>query len=211
MLPPMITARLSLRCRCGKLRGALSGVSPNTVNRVVCYCKDCQAFARFLGRADVLDAHGGSDIVHVAPAKIAISSGPDELRCLRLSSEGLFRWYAGCCDTPIGNMVGARFPFIGLLATFIGDAEDGRVREVVLGPPFARIHGREAIGGVPAGAHARVDARMMLRVFRLVFGWWVRGMAQPSPFFDGPTRAPKSAPRVLSADERAAATSAVQA
>ncbi len=51
------------RCRCGEVRGIVTDASPHTANRVVCYCDDCQAFAHRLGRADLLDAHGGSDIV----------------------------------------------------------------------------------------------------------------------------------------------------
>jgi Family of unknown function (DUF6151) len=47
---------LPLRCRRGRMRGVASDVSPSTGFRFVCYCKDCQAFARFLERADVLDS-----------------------------------------------------------------------------------------------------------------------------------------------------------
>ena len=35
---------------------------------MVCYCDDCQAFLHYLGRADLLDALGGTDIVQMAPA-----------------------------------------------------------------------------------------------------------------------------------------------
>jgi len=42
------------------MRGVASDVSPSTGFRFVCYCKDCQALARFLERADVLDPVGGS-------------------------------------------------------------------------------------------------------------------------------------------------------
>jgi len=33
-------------------------------------------------------------------------------------------------------------------------------------------------------------------------GWWVRGLALPSPFFDERTGAPRAAPRVLTGGER---------
>jgi Family of unknown function (DUF6151) len=47
-----------LQCRCGTLKGYVA--HPERVNRVVCYCRDCQAFAHFLGGAnDILDAQGG--------------------------------------------------------------------------------------------------------------------------------------------------------
>jgi hypothetical protein len=53
---------LPLRCRCGRVRGIAGDVSPSSGFRFVCYCGDCQAFAHFLDRADVLDAAGGTDI-----------------------------------------------------------------------------------------------------------------------------------------------------
>ena len=53
---------LPICCRCGHVRGIAREVSPSAGFRFVCYCKDCQAFARFLDRPDVLDAAGGTDI-----------------------------------------------------------------------------------------------------------------------------------------------------
>jgi hypothetical protein len=44
--------------------GIVSDVSPSSGFRFVCYCKDCQAFARLLDSADALDAAGGTDIFH---------------------------------------------------------------------------------------------------------------------------------------------------
>jgi hypothetical protein len=37
------------------VRGVAREVSPSSGFRLLCYCKDCQGFARFLERADVLD------------------------------------------------------------------------------------------------------------------------------------------------------------
>jgi hypothetical protein len=52
---------LPLRCRCGRMRGVASHVSPSSGFRFICYCKDCQVFARFLEREDVLDPAGGCE------------------------------------------------------------------------------------------------------------------------------------------------------
>jgi hypothetical protein len=60
-----MSTQAELRCRCEEVRGSVSNASPRTVNRVVRYCDDCQAFAHQLGRADLLDRHGGTDIVQV--------------------------------------------------------------------------------------------------------------------------------------------------
>src|ERR1700692_3578838 len=88
---------LSLRCRCGRMRGTASSVSPSSGFRFVCYCKDCQAFARFLERADVLDPAGGTDIFHMPPGRVKLTAGTDALRCLPLSNKVL-RWYTEWLD-----------------------------------------------------------------------------------------------------------------
>src|SRR5262245_3209733 len=94
---------IPLKCDCGKVRGIAAGAGPSAGLRVVCYCDDCQAYAHFLERRDILDQWGGSDVYAMALASVRITDGADELRCVRLSLKGLFRWYAGCCRTPIGN------------------------------------------------------------------------------------------------------------
>ena len=86
------------------MRGVGARGSPSAGFRFLCYCKDCQAFARFLERADVLDAAGGTDIFQMPPGRMKFTAGADALRCLRLSDKTrVFRWYADCCRTPIGN------------------------------------------------------------------------------------------------------------
>src|SRR6202011_2265415 len=69
--PERMPLDLPLRCRRGRVRGVASDVSPSTGFRFVCYCKDCQAFARFLKRADVLDPAGGTDIFQMPPGRVS--------------------------------------------------------------------------------------------------------------------------------------------
>jgi hypothetical protein len=46
-----------IRCSCGVLKGTVS--KTDVVNRCVCYCTDCQAFAHFLKRnTEILDGLG---------------------------------------------------------------------------------------------------------------------------------------------------------
>jgi Family of unknown function (DUF6151) len=61
-----------LRCRCGRVCGIANDVAPSVGFRLICYCKDCQAFARFLERSDVLDAAGGTDIFQMPPGRVRI-------------------------------------------------------------------------------------------------------------------------------------------
>jgi hypothetical protein len=121
-----------LSCRCGILKGTLS--HPELTNRVVCYCRDCQAFTHFLNRAnDILDANGGSDVIQTLPAYLTFTQGQQQLACVRLSEKGLVRWYTRCCDTPIGNTpADFRMSFIGLLHSCLEN--DGKSLDESFGP-----------------------------------------------------------------------------
>ena len=170
--------------------------------RFVCYCEDCQAFARFLQRPDVLDTAGGTDIFQMAAGRVTLTAGTDAVRCLRFSSKVL-RWYAHCCRTPIANTAASpRFPVVALIHSFMNHEADGR--DEVLGPPLCRIYERSALGPLPPNAPAPPSLSLFaLRASRML-GWWMRGLARPNPFFDARTNAPLSPPRVLTPGERAA-------
>lgn len=186
-----------LRCRCGEVEGRLENAARETVNRVVCYCDDCQAYAHYLGRADVLDAHGGSDVVQVAPASLTYTRGADRIAGARLKPKALYRWYASCCKTPLGNTVGPAIPFVGILAQAFRAPDD------VFGPPIGGIYGQFAVGAAPPGT-TKPNLRLLGRALRKVLGWKIRGATWPHPFFDRATRAPIYPITVLSRDEREA-------
>ncbi len=193
-----------LRCRCGRVRGSAIDVSPSSGFRFVCYCKDCQAFARFLGRADVLDPAGGTDIFQMPPGRVRLTAGTDALRCLRLSDKVL-RWYADCCRTPIANTAaGPRFPIAGMVHSFMDHEGDRRSRDEVLGPALCRIYERSATGPLPPDAPPPPSLGVFGRRASKLIDWWVRGLARPTPFFDDRTKAPRAVPRVLTPGERAA-------
>jgi hypothetical protein len=196
-----MSTEVPLRCRCGKVRGVALGLSPDSGSRVVCYCGDCQAFAHFLQRPDSLDAAGGTDIFQMPPSSVRIDSGAELLRCMRLSEKGMVRWYTECCRTPIGNTMGAKVPFIGMIHSFMDHAA-GRSRDEVLGKPLGYFQTRSAIGDVPAAA-SRIDEFLIIaRSVRKLLGWWLRGKGSPSPFFDMQTLKPLGELRVLSVAER---------
>ena len=202
--PASLPSDVPLRCRCGHVRGVASGISPSSGFRFVCYCKDCQAFARFLERTDVLDAAGGTDIFQMPPARVTLTAGAEALRCLRFSSKVL-RWYADCCRTPIGNTAAdARFPVVAVIHCFMDHQADGRSLDAVLGPALCRIYERSAVGPLPPTAPPPPSFGIFVRRASKLLGWWVRGLARPTPFFDNRTNAPCSVPRVLTPAERAA-------
>ena len=184
------------------IRGVARGASASSGIHVVCYCADCATFAEALDRADVLDADGGSDIFQVAPATVRIDEGHAQVRCLRLSPEGLHRWYAGCCHTLIANTMGLKSPFVGLLTDFVAPP-DGKTVDDVLGPPVAHVNGRAAGHPVPPHVHPRLPFGAILRVLAKAPGWLVTGRGQPF------ARAPADAIRVLTREERKTAREAV--
>lgn len=196
---------IPLRCACGVIRGVAFDVTPGSGCRVVCYCDDCQAFARFLGRSDITDGWGGTDIFQMAPAKLRITSGAQSLNCVRLSDKGMHRWYCGQCMTPLGNTVSAGLPFVGLVHNFMDHSTLGRSRDEVLGQPLGHVQTKFALGSAaPRGGSL---FRVMARSARLLGKWWLIGGGKPSPFFDDRTHAPRVKPRVLDPQERSALAS----
>ena len=195
---------LPIRCFCGALRGVASGVSSDCGNRVVCYCDDCQSFAHFLGHADeILDAHGGTDIFQMSPARLQITEGADHLACMRLTPRGPLRWYSDCCRTPIGNTPPTRHvPFVGLIHSCMDHAADGRPLDAMLGPVRMRVHGRFAKGDrTELAVYDRAPVFMFLRLAGMALMGRLRGDHNHSPFFDARTGEPSATPRILSEDE----------
>ena len=170
---------VELRCRCGKVEGHLTDASPATTTRVLCYCDDCQAYAHWLGRADLLDEHGGSDLVQVAPAALHFDRGADQIRGFRLSPKGLYRWYAICCKTPVGNsLTPTTVPFVGLPARVFGDAADA-----TFGRPLGAVHGKFAVGGTPPGSD-KINLKLLLHAGGRFLAWKLGRKTWPHPFFD---------------------------
>lgn len=200
---------LPLRCRCGHVHGVARDVSPSAGFRFVCYCTDCQAFARFLAsdrQLGLLDAAGGTDIFHTAAGRVTLTAGADAVRCLRLrDGTKVLRWYADCCRTAIANTAAsARFPVVALIHSFIDYQASGRSRDEVLGPPLCRIYERSALAPLPTNAPPPPSFGLFAGRATKLLGWWLRGLGRPHPFFDECTNAPLRAPRVLTESERAA-------
>lgn len=190
------SSNLPLRCRCGYVRGIAYNVAAHAGFRIVCYCKDCQAFARFLQRPDVLDAAGGTDIFQMPTGRVKLLAGIDAVRCLHISRHVL-RWYANCCRTPIGNTAGPRFPLVGLIHSFIDDDTDGRSRDDTLGVPLCRLYERSAVGPLPSNAPPSPSLSLFGRRVSRLLAWWLLGLGRPNPFFDEHTKAPLSVPREI--------------
>jgi hypothetical protein len=187
-----------LQCRCGTIKGHV--VRPGMANRAICYCRDCQAFARFLERADtVLDGNGGTAIVATLPKQVHFSHGLEALACMSLSDRGMYRWYASCCNTPIGNTPrDSKMPYVGLIEScLLSDSPSlqesfGPVR-MVLNTKYARTR----VNSTPLG-----NLVTMVRLMKSVIGARLNGSYQDNPFFDTEAGSPIKRPRVLTKAER---------
>jgi len=186
-----------LRCQCGALTGTVANAQ--FANHSRCYCADCQAFARFLGReADLLDAQGGCECIQTLPKDVVFEKGLEHLACVRLTQTGLLRWYADCCMTPIGNTPAtSKLPFVGLARACLEgsasvDESFGPVRFCVF-TDGARGEPKPA----PFGGAGRVlwFIRSRLRA-RFTGGF------RENPFFDTATDRPITAPKLLTPAER---------
>jgi hypothetical protein len=193
---------IPLRCECGTLAGVALGVAPSTGCRVVCYCNDCQAFARFLARPGITDEWGGTDIFQIAPARVRLTAGADALSCVRLSEKGMHRWYCGECKTPVGNTLSPGIPFVGLIHSFMDHRADGRERDTALGKPLGYVQTKFAVGDLSSRPQGTLPLRVIARSVRLLGTAWLSGAGSPSAFFDDRTHLPRATPRVLRPDER---------
>jgi hypothetical protein len=183
-----------IQCRCGALRGALDPVG--TSNRLRCYCTDCRAFARHLGRPDeVLDAQGGTEIVQVAPSRLRFTEGLELLAVVRLRPKGLLRWHTRCCQTPLGNtLADPKVSFIGLVHSVLNNSR----LDADFGAELAQVNTDTALGTPkPAG---RGLALTFARTASIIIGARLSGAWRQSPLFDA-AGAPIALPVVLAKDE----------
>lgn len=184
----------ALRCKCGAVQGRVD--IPGTSNRVVCYCKSCQLFAHYLGNPqEILDRNGGTEVIQIAASRISLTSGAENIAAIRLTDRGLVRWYAGCCNTPIGNTLeNYKFSFVGLIHSCLNSQ--------ALAPSFgefvARVNTASAVGeprpsgiGLP-GTFARILA--------IVIPKRLSGEFRITPFFSR-SGVPVARPRVLNTVE----------
>jgi len=195
---------LPIRCSCGALRGTLREASPESGNRCVCYCDDCQSFAYFLEQAEeILDENGGTDIFQTSSGQLEFNQGLEHLTCVRLTDSGMFRWYAACCKTPIGNTPWtSRVPFVGLIHSCVDHVTDGRSRDEAVGPIRMRGFARFAKGSrSKLDAHEGAPAAMGPRVTEILKEALQRGDQNRSPFFKANTDEPCVSPRNLTALE----------
>jgi hypothetical protein len=177
-----------------------------TSTRAICYCRDCQAYARFLGTPAIVDADGGTEVVASLPQRVRLESGVDALACLSLSERGILRWYATCCGTPIANTPRSpKIPYAGLIHNCLGDASS---IGATFGARRVAVNTRSALRQVRATPVA--TTLVVLRLMAASLGVRLGGGYRSNPFFAADARTPIRPVRVLSTPERARAYDAGQ-
>jgi len=187
---------LALRCECGQVEGVVDAAHAYT--RATCYCRDCQAYARWLGRPGLMDAQGGTDIVAMNPQAVRFTSGVDRVACMSLSPKGVLRWYAACCRTPIGNTPrDGKIGYVGVPAASLAppaavDAAFGQGGRTVINAGSARGEVKPTPVAFMVGG---------LRILAGILGARLRRQP-PSLFFDAGAQ-PVRTPEVPGLAERA--------
>jgi hypothetical protein len=186
---------IAIRCQCGKVRGEVD--LSRAYTRATCYCKDCQAFSRYLKRPDMVDRCGGTDIVPMSPAGVRITDGLQYVICVSLCDKGRLRWHTACCQTPLGNTPrSGKIAYVGMITTCFDVATD--IIGATLGP-------RDRIVLNTASATCKVSSTPLpfllggLNILRHIVVARFRAQ-QPSPFFDA--KGPLREPIVLTAAQR---------
>lgn len=189
-----------IRCRCGKLQGEV--FRPQLGTRAICYCKDCQAFAHFLGSPQsILDAFGGTGVVVVRPQDVSFTSGLENLCCMSLTAHGTIRWYTACCQTPVGNTLrNFKMAHVGLVHTCL--EHSGIVLNVAFGPVKMHVNKMSA-KGQPGSTPVTTFAASLVRYLALIAWSGISGRYKQNPFFDSSTGRPRSEPKVLTLAEHA--------
>lgn len=186
-------SEINLKCACGTVKGKTSAVNSKIGTRITCCCDDCQAFAHYLGQDEsVLDQYGGTDILQIPVSFLTISEGKSEIACIRLSPKGMYRWYANCCNTPIGNTFGAGGPFIGVIHNFLDNAETS---EVDLGKSRGHVLTKFAKTPVPENLKAS-SLSINFTMITKILSWKLKGLSKPSEFFNNDGK-PICEPKIL--------------
>ena len=191
-----------IQCKCGAVKGKLE--STGTSNRLICYCTDCRAFAHFLGKAPfVLDEQGGTEIVQVAQQRVSFCQGEDLLSAVRLSENGMIRWYATCCGTPIGNtMASQKMSFIGLIHSCL----DRQQMDKDFGAKITALNTETALG--QAKPKQRGLLVVLVRFIWIMVTNRVNGRYSKSPLFNS-SGLPRVTSKILRAEELEKLKSAV--
>jgi len=146
-----------------------------------------------MGHEAMLDEDGATSRFQVSPASLNVTTGSEQVGCIQQTRGGALRWYARCCDTPLGlSLWQMSMPFIALDTARIEVPGDEDAVAQLLGPLRARVN--TTLRG-PAARARKADLRsllgMLVHFLPIFVRWWWRRDQWRSPFVDPHTFQPK--------------------
>lgn len=191
---------MEIQCDCGEFKAEIKNFPKETPGRLGCYCDDCQAYAVYLGRTDILDQSGCTEVVPVYPSNFVFKQGIEKLKCTRLFENGTCRWSTTCCNSPIANTkIG--MPWAGVFASAYLQKNKNYL-ENTFGPIKSRIMGKFAKGSPAPGTPMKMDLKAFVTVFPFMLKGAIFKKSKHSPFFGQDGKTPIVQPTVLTLDER---------
>jgi hypothetical protein len=125
---------------------------------------------------------------------------------MSLSDHGLLRWYASCCNTPIGNTPrDFKTSYVGLIHSCL--AKRAPSLEDSFGPVRMVLQTKSAKGQVKSTPMSNFVT--LLKIMKSVIATRISGNYRRNPFFVEDSGAPIKQPRVLTKAERTRVTTAV--
>lgn len=192
-----------LSCECGQVKGLLKNITAKKGERVICYCRDCQACAHHLGHPEKLDEWGGTDVFLTTPNNMEFTSGIEHVACFQFSPSGPRRWYTTCCNTHLANTLpDPKEPLISLdMACVTQDSRAfmGDIRKAIF---VADAHGNPTI-------HKQFKGKSRGMIFKIIFRMLyvtLLGQRDKSPLFIRDDQ-PISEPEILNRETRSEALS----
>lgn len=172
---------MKIQCDCGSFQAELVDAPKSSPGRLVCYCDDCQKFANDLGRTDVLDEFGGTQVVPAYPSEVSFLVGESNLCYSRVTRNGLYRYSTSCCNSPIAN-TRPNFPWAGIFHSAYTAADPNALAK--FGEIRGRIMGKFAKSDPDFEISDKISLRDMLTVLPFVVKGKLFGKHKHSPFFE---------------------------
>jgi len=149
---------------------------------------------------------GGTDVVATLPKHVAFTHGLEALACMSLTEKGMLRWYASCCNTPIGNTPrDFKVSHVGLVHTCLEDPS--RTLDSSFGPVRMRVNTKNAKGRPKSMPISTIVS--VLRFMTSLIRARLDGSYKDTPFFVSDRGIPVVPPKVLTRGERDRLMSAV--
>lgn len=190
------TNQATASCRCGRVKLEVTVVPSSRLiaqPALFCSCRDCVDFARYVAErsSDAVSfidiASDSVSMVQFFRSDVRMVAGAEAIRVCKLECDTpLYRYYAGCCNTPLGlNPPLVSVPLISVYRRLFAEADRKLFPEptVQLFAPSAK-QGSVPISGV-VQRDGMFDVPFLARFIGRLFVGLALGKGKPDPFRQG--------------------------